>query len=426
MRTRNPGSNTTRCDPAGLLAHVRPGQSVYVGGGLTPATAFVEALQADMDRSRDLRITTTVPAGFPTAIDFQKLHASATVTVPQAQRAFSHALRDGRLRVLPLTFSGFSRYLEGQTFDLGVFQAAQSPRSPSLQFGPSVEFARAAMQRCRRVAVLVNPLLPAPPLSPGIPPDRIDFISEAPQPLPSLSFSEGDPESDAIGRHLAPYIGDGSLLQMGVGKIPSAIARQLRGHRRLRIHSGLVSDTTMLLAQCGALDEGAVHRTTFAAGTARLYDWIRTDASLRYVGCDEILDGHALASIERLVAINGALEVDLFGQCNLEHASGRAISGAGGAPDFARAAHLSPGGLSVVALKSTIDGGARSRIVPSIGPGSIVSIARTDVDLVVTEHGIADLRGADLHERAKALIGIAAPAFREELERAWGMQARLL
>lgn len=97
-----------------------------------------------------------------------------------------------------------------------------------------------------------------------------------------------------------------------------------------------------------------------------------------------------------------------------------------GAPDFARAAHLSPGGLSVVALKSAIDGGARSRIVPSIGPGSIVSIARTDVDLVVTEHGLADLRGADLHERAKALIGIAAPAFREELEGAWGMQARLL
>ena len=416
----------TRCAPSALLAQLRPGQSIYVGGGLTPATAFVEALQADAGHSRDLRITTTVPAGFPTAIDFEKLHASATVTVPQAQRAFSPALRDGRLRVLPLTFSGFSRYLEGQTFDLGIFQAAPSDRSPALQFGPSVEFARAAMRRCRRVAVLLNPLLPAPPLSPEIPAQRIDLISEAPLPLPSLSFAEGDPQSDAIGRYLAPFIGDGSLLQMGVGKIPSAIANQLRSHRRLRIHSGLVSDTSMLLAQCGALEEGAEHRTTFAAGTTRLYDWIRTDASLRYVGCEEILEARALAAIERFVAINGALEVDLFGQCNLEHASGRAISGAGGAPDFARAAHLSHGGLSVVALKSTFEGGARSRIVPSMGAGAIASIPRTDVDLVVTEHGVADLRGTDLHGRAKALIGIAAPPFREALERAWSAQARLL
>lgn len=426
MNAPNPGSHATRCDLTELLAQVRPGQSIYIGGGLTPASAFVDALQADTSHSRDARITTTVPASFPTAIDFTRLHASATVTVPQAQRAFSHALRDARLRVLPLTFSGFSRYLDGQTFDLGIFQAAQSSRSSALQFGPSVEFARPAMRRCRRVALLVNPLLPAPPLSPEIPAHPIDFISEAPLPLPSLSFSEGDPQSDAIGRHLAPYIGDGSMLQMGVGKIPSSIARQLQGHRRLRIHSGLISDTTMMLAQCGALDESATHRTTFAAGTPELYDWIRTDTLLRYVGCDEILDARTLACIERFVAINGALEVDLWGQCNLEHASGCAISGAGGAPDFARAAHLSHGGLSVVALKSTFDGDAQSRIVPTIGAGSIVSIPRTDVDLVVTEHGVADLRGADLHQRAKALIGIAAPPFREELERAWKRQASLL
>ena len=416
----------TRCDLAELLAQVRPGQSIYIGGGLTPATAFVEGLQADTDRSRDLRITTTVPAGFPTAIDFQKLHASATVTVPQAQRAFSRALRDGRLRVLPLTFSGFSRYLDGQAFDFGIFQVAPSGRSSALQFGPSVEFARPAMGRCRRVALLVNPLLPAPPLSPEIPAHQIDFIIEAPLPLPALPLSAEDPQSDAIGRHLAPYIGDGSMLQMGIGKIPSAIARQLQSHRRLRIHSGLVSDTTMMLAQCGALDESATHRTTFAAGTPQLYDWIRTDGLLQYVGCDEILDAHTLATAERFVAINGALEVDLWGQCNLEHAAGRAISGAGGAPDFARAAHLSHSGLSVVALKSTFDGDAQSRIVPTIGAGSIVSIPRTEVDLVVTEHGVADLRGADLHQRAKALIGIAAPPFREALERAWKEQARLL
>ena len=135
-------------------------------------------------------------------------------------------------------------------------------------------------------------------------------------------------------------------------------------------------------------------------------------------GADEIHDARALAALDGLVAVNSALSVDLAGQCNLEVAGGIAISGPGGAPDFARAAALSRGGCSIVALPATVEGGA-SRIVAALGHGVPISLGRADVDIIITEEGIADLRGKTAAERAVALIAIAAPSAREDLERAW-------
>ena len=154
-------------------------------------------------------------------------------------------------------------------------------------------------------------------------------------------------------------------------------------------------------------------------GSADLYEWSKRQELIHVLGCDRIHDAIRLASIPRLVAVNSALSVDLFGQCNLETAGGRALSGAGGAPDFARAARLSPGGLSIVALPATVARGKGSRIIASEGAGSLVTLPRTDVDVVVTEEGAADLRGLSVPQRAEALIGIAPPHARAELTDQW-------
>ncbi len=140
-------------------------------------------------------------------------------------------------------------------------------------------------------------------------------------------------------------------------------------------------------------------------------------------GCGETHDPVRLTAVDGLVAINSALEVDLLGQCNLEIAGGRAISGPGGAPDFAFAASHAAGGISIIALPSTFGGGTGSRIVAGLRDGALASLSRTDVGVVVTEHGAADLRGLSVHGRAAALIGIAAPAFREALRGEWKTMA---
>jgi acyl-CoA hydrolase len=212
---------------------------------------------------------------------------------------------------------------------------------------------------------------------------------------------------------------DGSVLQLGLGKVPLTLSHLLRDRRRLRLHSGMLSDGMLDLAEAGALDNDFLHTACVLLGTTHFYERVSDFAPLRVVGCEVTHDARALMALDQFVAVNSALEVDLFGQCNLEHADGRAISGAGGAPDFARAARLSVGGRSIIALSAIHHGGKGSRIVPCLTGRAITSLSRVDVDYVVTEHGSATLTGASVHERAEAIIEIAAPGFRAELRQSW-------
>ena len=238
--------------------------------------------------------------------------------------------------------------------------------------------------------------------------------------------TDTDEPTRAIARHIAALVEDGSTLQMGLGKVPTALAGALRNHRRLRLFSGMLSDGMRELAEAGALDLDFAHTACVVAGSRDLYAWATGFAPLRVLGCEVTHDARTLLAQHRFVAVNSALEVDLFGQCNLEHAEGQAVSGAGGAPDFARAARLAAKGSSIVALNATYQRGTASRIVPCLGELSISSLSRIDVDLVVTEFGVADLRGASVHQRAQALIGIAAPAFRPALQETWDTFAQRL
>ena len=216
-----------------------------------------------------------------------------------------------------------------------------------------------------------------------------------------------------IGQHVAGLIEDGDCIQVGIGKVPASVLAALHGHRDLGLHGGMVTDEVMDLHAAGAL--GAMVCCT-ALGS-RVYDWTATRDDLRFAPVSYTHDVRVMAQIDRFVAINSVLAVDLFGQANVEMLRGRQVSGTGGLLDFVRGARLSRGGRSILALPST--GGGASRIVPRLDDTHVVSLPRADADIVVTEHGVAHLRDKSIDERAEALIAIADPAARDALANAW-------
>jgi acyl-CoA hydrolase len=244
-------------------------------------------------------------------------------------------------------------------------------------------------------------------------------VSRAPVQVPAGKVTETD---EAIARHCANYIGDGSVIQTGVGAVPDAILRLLHDRKDLGVHSGMLGDGLVDLFEAGVItnarkeiDRGVTINGALI-GTKRLYDFADRNPAIRMTPTSYTHDAAVLGQLSRLVTINSALEVDLTGQVNAEQSGAAYMGGTGGQVDFVRAGARSPGGAALMVLGSTAKGGTISKIVPTLaGP---VTTARTEVDVIVTEFGAAELKGQTLAERTRRLIAIAHPDFREELDRA--------
>ncbi|MCW5581706.1 MAG: hypothetical protein KIS72_10225, partial [Luteimonas sp.] len=276
--------------------------------------------------------------------------------------------------------------------------------------------------RAGRILAHINPRMPRT-RGPSIPLARIHAAVEADMPLLEVPDPAADPALDAVATRVAALVGDGATLQLGLGRLQSAVLRAVRDRRGLRIHSGMVSDGLLGLAEAGALaDAPDAVVAGVALGSQALYAAAPRLVQFREVGHTH--DAGVLAAVPRLTAINSALSVDLLGQVNGECLGGRQLSGVGGLPDFLRGARQSQGGRGIIALPACTPKGD-SRIVPMLPPGP-VSLARVDADCIVSEHGVADLRHLDVHARARALIGIADPAHRDALEQAWREISRRL
>jgi len=234
-----------------------------------------------------------------------------------------------------------------------------------------------------------------------------------------------------VARQVALLVRDGDTVQLGLGRLQAAVLQALKQHRGLRLHAGMVSDGLLDLADAGALAAPEPDRppvmTGVALGTDPLYARMADPDLVRFAPVGHTHAQATLAAIPRLVAINSALQIDLLGQAQIEMLHGRQISGVGGLLDFMRGARASPGGRALLAAPSTVQAGAQklSRFVPLLPAGS-VGVTRHDADLVVTEHGVADLRQVGVDGRAQALIAIAAPEHREGLEMAWHTLRRAL
>lgn len=407
----------------GLPELLRPGMTVFVQGASGEPTTLLNALAAAPEASDRVHYAACFIPGV-NRIDPASFHAKARLTsfFVFGDIARSHAA--GRVRFLPLHYTGIWAYLAGLEFDLALLQVTPPDRAGRCGLGVSVHFVPAVLDRAKVIVAEINQAMPRPARSYEIPYDRLDYVVETARPLVTLTTGGLASEIGRIGDNVASLIEDGDVIQIGIGKVPAAVLASLRDRRDLGLHGGLVSDEVAELHAAGVLtgarkshDPGTMVCTA-ALGRSRVYDWAGRCPDLRFAPVSYTHDVRVIAKIENFVAVNSVLSVDLSGQANAEMLDGRQVSGTGGLLDFVRGARLSKGGRSILALPSTA-GGKSSRIVPRLGESDILSCPRADADIVVTEHGIAHLRDKSLDERAEALIAVADPAFRDLLANQW-------
>lgn len=283
--------------------------------------------------------------------------------------------------------------------------------------GTEADYTWAAVQAADRVLAEINPRVPVVAGDTAIPFDRLDGHIRTDRPLPDYPRSEPDALENAIGTRVAAYVRDGSCIQVGLGKLGEAVLRAVADRRDLGVHTGMVGETILEMMRDGVitgarkpLDTGLALTGSILGGPGALA-LAAKQPDLRLRSVAHLNDHRTISALNDFVCVNSAIEVDLLGQVNAEVAGGRYVGGIGGSVDFLRASVRAPGGRSIVALPAAARGGV-SRIVAAV---ERVTVQRSDVDVVITEHGVAELRGVSQGERAHRLVGIAAPEHRERL-----------
>ena len=410
-----------------LVDALQPGQRVFVSTLSTESALLHDELLADPDRARGVTFCGVQFPGID-RIDYLALHPEAsqeaffmTAGVRADIRADIPAgIANGRAELSSQDYQGIVRQLkDGPPHDLAIAQLTPPDADGYCSPGLAADFMPLVWPRVKRRIAHLNPRLPRTRGSFRVHISEIDLAIEADAPLlPFADTSAGDIET-RIGALVAPLVHDGDTLQFGVGAVPAAVAGALATHRGLRFHGGMLPSALQTLWDAGAMDRDARITTGVVLGDSALHDFVARLEPLWLTDVAHTHDVVALAAIPRLVAINGAVEVDLFGQINSERVGGVIQAGAGGLPAFAQGALLSPGGRLLICLPASARRGEVSRIVPALDARALCTVPRYLADAVVTEHGVAQLRGLSLDARAQALIGIAAPAHRAALAAAW-------
>ena len=413
-------------DVPGLLA---PGMTVFVAGGANEPVTVLDALRRRPAAAAGVTWIQSIVPGL-NRFDFcslhEEAHAVAFFITPETRASY----RAGRIDFVPCQLRAVADLLgEGLAIDLAIMSVSaprDGAREGAADFGAGLncDYVDVVFERARQVVAEVNPALPDPPDGPRIAAGDIDFAVPVDRPPDPFPLPVPDDTARAIARNVAALVRDGDTIQTGIGSIPYAVLGALREKNDLGLHSGILDDGVMELVERGVIngarktiDRGR-HVTAYAIGSPALYDWLGERPDVRFRPVNYTHGAGTLARIDRFVSINSALEIDLAGQVNAEMIRGAQVTGTGGSVDFMRGAAGSRGGRSIVALGATAAGGRVSRIVPRLGEGNAATALRTDVDFVVTEHGVADLRHRPERARAAALAAIAAPGFRGELEAA--------
>ncbi len=331
--------------------------------------------------------------------------------------------QQGWIDFIPNCFSELPGQIERGLIGADVVFTLASPMDAHGYFSVSlgVDYTMAAIAKARAVVLEVNPHVPYAFGNCHLHISQVAALVESSEPVFEVGLPKIGPVQQAIGRTVADLIDDGSTLQIGYGGIPDAVVMQLVHKVDLGIHTEMIGDGILTLVDSGAVTNRRKNClpgkmvATFALGSSRLYRFMDRNPALEMHPVN-VTNDPALAGLnDKLVAINATLQVDLLGQCGSESLGSTPYSGTGGQTDFVRAANRSRGGKAFIVLPSTAKMDAISRIVPTLAPGTHVSCSKNDVDHVVTEYGVARLRGKSAQQRAAALIAIAHPDFRAEL-----------
>jgi acyl-CoA hydrolase/GNAT superfamily N-acetyltransferase len=403
------------------LAPLRSGQHVVLGSGAAEPQRLVQALLDRGPSLDDMEITHLMTLG------------RAAYAAPEFEGRFRHnalfigsnvreAVQRGLADYTPCHLCDVPELIRTGRFpvDVALIQVT-APEGGFCSLGVSVDIVKAAVHAAGYVVAQVNDRMPWTEGDSRVLVEDIDAFVVSDLPLPELREPDMTAAALWIGRYVAQLIENGSTLQIGLGAVPNSVLAALSEKKDLGIHSELITDALLPLIARGVVTgkRKSLHRerivTSFCLGTKKLYDAVDRDQRFEFHPIDYVNDPAIIARNERMVAINSALQIDLTGQVAADSLGGRFYSGSGGQADFMRGAARAPGGKSIVALPATAKGGALSRIVANLSPGTGVVSTRADVDFVVTEYGIASLKGKTIRERAVALIQVAHPSFRKGL-----------
>ena len=409
----------TVLDPTRLdLSHiVRPGDLVTWGQALAEPATLTAALMNQRHEIGGFDAFVGICQGEPLKAEY----ADCIRFTGYIGTGHSDLLKAGKLDIVPSHYSQIAHNVAtgALKFDVVMLQLAPADKDGNYSFSMANDYLVPALQRARVVIAEVNDQAPWTHGERSLTGADIHYLVETSRPLPELKQVPPTDTDMLIASNAAAFIEDGATLQFGVGTLPEAILSRLGGRRDLGIHSGTIGDQTAALTEAGvitnarkSIDRG-VTISCFIMGTHRLNRFAHQNPAVQLRSCTYTHSPEVLSQIERFVAINSALEVDLTGQVNAEVAREAYVGAVGGAGDFLRAAARSPGGIPMIALPAKTRG--VSRIVSRLsGP---VSTPRSDTGVIVTEYGAADLRGASMSQRIKRMITIAHPDDREELEK---------
>jgi acetyl-CoA hydrolase len=406
-----------------LAALIRDGDHIVWGQGAGEPSTLVEKL---LEQRRRIGHASIFLGGVRSRRTLKHEHADVlSFTSLGAIGALRGFARDGLLRIVPSHLSQIPRYFEQGILpaDAVLVQLSEADERGEYSFALGHDFQLAAMKRARVVIAEVNDQLPWTWCDGGVDLSRIDYIVRTSRPPVEIKAQPLGAVELEIARHIGRYIEDGTTIQIGVGAIPDAVLASVGDRRDLGFHSGLISDRVADLMEQGAMTNArkpldlGIAATGCLVGTRRLYDFTHRNSAVQLFTPAHIHNPLVLGRLGRIVALNSAIEVDLTGQINAEMAAGEYLGAVGGQVDFVRGVQLAEGGRSIIALPATARDGTVSRIVARLEDG-VVTTARGDADVIVTEFGAAELRGQPLAERVRRMVAISHPVHREALERA--------
>ncbi len=405
-----------------ILPLFRPGSSVVIHSACAEPQYLASQLGSHAASLRNVRLYTLMPMGQAPYADAGGGLAVVTFSPGKGLRKAASA---GRIEMLRTPLSGIPKLFNDRTLtaDILLLQLAPPDENGAMSLGISVDYMRAVLAQRPTVVAEINPLMPHTCGDTGVREDEVDYILQAQNAPQAVPAAAADQTEQRIAQHVAGLITHGAVIQVGIGLLPDLVLGQLGALYDLGIHSGIISDAVLPLLENGAVTNAKKKHfpgkciTTMAAGTQPFYDALHRNRSIEFHPCSLTHDVKLIAELDGFCAVNSVLQIDLAGRANAERVDGKVISTPGGLPDFARGATLARNGKSIVTLRSASKDGSRSNIVPALAPEVPVTVTADHIDYVVTEHGVARLRGLDPAGRARTLIAIAAPEFRAELRR---------
>jgi len=412
------------CTAEEAVKAVRSGDRVYIHPGCAVPEPLVDALSARAESLKDVEVVHLLTMG------------RASHMTPEMEGHFRHnamfiganarkAVNEGRADYTPIFLGEIARLFSDGTLPLDVALIQVSPPDAHgfCSLGVGVDHTLDAARHARHVIAEVNEMMPRTHGDAFLHVRQFNAVVETSRPLMELHVEPGDEITDAIAHNVAELIDDGDTLQMGIGGIPDAVLKDLADRRALGVHSEMFADGIVDLIEAGVItgERKTLHRgkviSGFLLGTRRLFDFVHDNPVVELHPTSYTNDPFVIAQNDNMVGINSAIEIDITGQVSSDSIGQMFYSGFGGQTDFIRGASRSRGGKPIIALPSTAKSGQLSRIVPCLSPCAGVVTTRADVRWVVTEYGSAYLFGKTVRQRARALIDIAHPKFREELER---------